>query len=96
MRYLQPIHPLSLHEASRLPIATTYDQRLSEVSCSPCFGKVEPIYDTPYSVQTSEAEIQTEMIKISKDVHIQTESSENPVENRDDGGTITVYAMAMA
>ena len=61
--------------------------------CSPCFGKVESIYDTPYSVQTSEAEIQTEMIKISKDVHIQTE---NPAENPDYESTIAVYEMTMA
>ena len=63
--------------------------------CPPCFGNVEPIYDTPYSVQTSEAEIQTEMMKILKEVDIQTEPSENTAKNPD-GGTITVYAMAMA
>ena len=51
------------------------------------------MYDTPYSIQTSEAEIQTEMIEKSKDVHIQTE---NPAENPDYESTITVYEMTMA
>ena len=63
--------------------------------CPPCFGKVEPIYDTPYSIHTSEVEIQTEIMKILKEVEIQTEPSEITVEC-DDGGTMTVYKMAMA